>query len=280
MGGVAVMVGFLFGVMSYIAITANDPIYGKNNLVIMGILCSLLITTIIGMVDDILGWKVGLRQYQKPLLTLLAVIPIAVLISGHEVFIPFIGTVDFGIAYFLLIVPIVMLITTNGFNMLAGYNGLEAGMGIIILTTLGFMAFSKGNFWAGATALLMVFALIGFLVFNFYPAKVFPGDSMTYSVGALIGIVAIVAHLEHVLLILFIPYAIEFFLKLRGRFQKESFSKLRKNGTLYVNQIYGIEHVMVRLIGKFTPKVTERKVVAGLWLMQIIFAIITWMVFR
>lgn len=279
MGGVPVMFGFLLGLLSYVALTINQPNTEKNTIFILGILSAILLTTIIGILDDVLGWKIGLRQYEKPIFTILATIPIAILNTGTSVFVPILGNVDLGIFYSILVIPLIILITTNGFNMVAGYNGLEAGMGMFILMTLGFISFFKfGLFWPGAIAFIMVFALIAFLIFNFNPASVFPGDSLTYSVGALIGIVAIFAHVEYLLLILFLPYGIEFFLKLRGKLQKESFAKLRKDGSLYVNDIYGIEHIAVRLLGKFTKKVHERDVVFLIWTFQIILCIIAWVV--
>jgi UDP-N-acetylglucosamine--dolichyl-phosphate N-acetylglucosaminephosphotransferase len=280
MGGIAVILGFIFAILSYVALTINQPNTEKNTLMVLGILCSLLMTTVIGIIDDILGWKIGLRQYEKPILTLIATIPIAILLIGdNTLLLPFLGSVNIGIVYSVLLIPAIILITTNGFNMLAGYNGLEAGQGIIILGTLGAIAFKLGNFWPGTIAFIMVFGLAAFLIHNFYPAKVFPGDSLTYSVGALIGIVAIVGHLEMTLLILFIPYGIEFFLKMRGKFQKESFAKLHKDGSLYVTGIYGLEHVMVRIISKF-KKVREYEVIISVWIIQLILGVITWMVFR
>ena len=278
MGGVVVMIAFVLGLLCYVALTIHKPNTENHTVMILGILSAILITIIIGILDDVLGWKIGLRQYEKPIITLLAVIPIAIIVTDSSVYLPFIGDVQFGILYPLLIIPLIILFTTNSFNMLAGYNGLEAGQGILILGTLGFMTFSIGEFWPGAIAFIMVFALVAFLIHNFYPARVFPGDSLTYSVGALIGIIAIVGKIECVLLILMIPYFLEFILKLRGRFQKESFSKLNKDGSLYVDGIYGMEHVMVRIIGKF-KKVREYDVVLGLWALQLILCIIAWMVF-
>jgi len=53
----------------------------------------------------------------------------------------------FGIFYALLIVPIGITGATTTYNMLAGFNGLEAGQGIIILGFLSFIAFMTGNPW-------------------------------------------------------------------------------------------------------------------------------------
>ncbi len=121
---------------------------------------------------------------------------------------PFLGTIDIGLLYPLLIIPIGMIGASNAFNMLAGYNGLEAGMGVVILSTLGLIAYSNGNVVATVIAVTTVSALIALLYFNKYPAKVFPGDTLTYPVGAIVAIVAILGNMEKSAVILFSLYYI------------------------------------------------------------------------
>jgi len=267
MGGLAVMMGFLSGVLVYVAIrTFVFHGYGTS-LQIMAIVASMLIITIIGLMDDILGWKIGIRQRQKPFLTLAAAIPLVVLNAGHHTMhIPFFGDINFGLVYPLLIIPIALVGATNGFNMLAGYNGLEAGMGIIILSAMGFAAYRGGDAWSSMIIFSMVFALIAFFYYNQHPARVFPGDTLTYSVGALIAIMAIMANMERLALFLFIPYFAQFLLKLRGRMNKESFAQLKKDSSLAMpyNKVYGLEHLAILIISKLKKKVTESDVVYGI----------------
>jgi UDP-N-acetylglucosamine--dolichyl-phosphate N-acetylglucosaminephosphotransferase len=276
-GGIIVIFSFLLGVLFYIGIRTfyfNDSEY---ILAIMSILSTILIITIIGLIDDILGWKIGLKQWQKPLLTLFAAFPIMVVNAGHSTMsIPLIGFVDFAFIYPLFIVPLAIVGASNGFNMLAGYNGLETGQGILILSTLAYIAWKSQQGWISLIALCMVFSLVAFFLFNKYPSKVFPGDTLTYSVGALIALVAIFANAEKAALVLFIPYFIEFFLKLRGKFKKESFAKLDENQNLILpyEKIYGLEHLSILFLRKFTTKVTENKVVYSLFTFQLFFIII------
>ncbi|RME55034.1 glycosyl transferase family 4, partial [Candidatus Woesearchaeota archaeon] len=249
-GGIIVSMGFLIGVLSYVAL---DTFYMKHtfiesflerDLYIFATLTTILIVTIIGITDDILGWKIGLRQWQKPFLVAFASLPMIVTNAGHSIMtIPFIAKVNLGLLYPLLIIPIGISGAANGFNMLAGYNGLEARMGIITLSALGYLSWITDKGWVAVMAFSMVAALIAFYIFNRFPAKVFPGDTMTYSVGALIAIVAILGNLEKVALILFIPYFIQFFLKLRGTFRKESFAKVNNDGslTLPYKKYYALE---------------------------------------
>jgi len=273
LGGVCVITGFIFGLLTYIAI---QTFYFENiskSLAIMGVLSSILIITIIGLIDDILGWKIGLRQYQKPILTLVASLPIIVLGLGHTIIgIPFLGSMDLDLFYIFVLIPLAIVGTSNGFNMIAGYNGLEAGMGILILSTMGFIAWLRGISWIAMLAFIMVFALMAFWIYNKKPAKIFPGDTLTYSVGALIGIIAIFGDISKIGLVLFIPYLIELPLKLRGKLQKESFAKVLNDGSLDVpyEKFYGLEHIAIFLLKKIKNKVYENDVVYSLYFLEIV----------
>ena len=211
----------------------------------------------------------------KPFLVLLATIPMIVVNAGHSTTtLPFIGMMDIGILYALIFVPLGIVGASNGFNMIAGYNGLESGLGIIILTFLSYVAWLNDFGWVAVMGLCMVAALLAFYIFNKHPAKIFPGDTLTYSVGALIAIIAITANIEKVALIIFIPYIIELILKLRGKFQKESFATLNKDNSLSVKEIYGLEHIVVYIHNKLNKKVYERDVVLHLYLLQFLFIIL------
>ena len=274
MGGIVVILGFLCSILSYIAIRIF--IYHTNTQItfLLAILTAILVAGTIGIIDDILGWKIGLKQWQKPALTLLVAAPIMAVNAGTRIMsFPFIGHVDLGILYPLIVIPGFILVGTNGFNMLAGYNGLEAGQGILILSTLSYFSYVNGSPWLAVVGLCMVAALFGFLIYNYYPSRVFPGDTLTYTVGALAAVIVIFADLEKIFLILFVPYILEFFLKLRGKFQKESFAQIKEDGTLIprYQKIYGLENLMVLIMNKIKIKTTETKVVYALYGFQIIF---------
>ena len=280
MGGICVAAGFLVGVFFYIGITTfyfngGDVI----SLYLFACLCTILIITNVGMIDDILGWKIGLRQWQKPILTLPAALPIMVINAGQSVMsVPFLGPVDFGIFYPLIIIPIGITVAANGFNMLAGYNGLEAGMGILILTVMGFVAWQIGLGWVSILAFCMVFALIAFLKYNWYPAKIFPGDTLTYSVGALIACVAILGNMETIAVILFIPFILDFILPLRKRFKVEAFAKVNKDGSLDMpyKGIYDLTHFAIFVLRKMKNKVYERDVVMFILGIELVIVAVVW----
>jgi UDP-N-acetylglucosamine--dolichyl-phosphate N-acetylglucosaminephosphotransferase len=287
MGGIIVVFGFLFAVLFYIAIDTFYLQHSKiesfliRDLQLMAALLTIMIIAIIGMVDDILGWKIGLRQWQKPILVALASVPIMVVNAGHSIiFLPYFGEISIGIIYPLLIIPIAISGAANGFNMLAGYNGLETGMGAIILAALGYIAWITNSGSVAVMALCMVFALLAFYIYNKYPAKVFPGDTLTYTVGGLIAIIAILGNMEKIALILFIPYFIEFLLKLRGKFRKESFAKLNEDGSIELpyKKFYGLEHVAISIMKKIKRKVYEKDVVYCLFTIQLLIVFIAFII--
>jgi UDP-N-acetylglucosamine--dolichyl-phosphate N-acetylglucosaminephosphotransferase len=276
-GGIPLVAGFTGGVLVYIALST---FYIKQSSFLVFLLASLLTVlsiTIIGIVDDILRWKIGLKQWQKPLLTLPAALPVMAVNAGQSsMILPLFGNIDFGIFFPLLIIPIGIAGAANGFNMLAGYNGLEAGMGIIILSTLGLVAWQTGTPWVTMLAFSMVFALLAFLKYNWTPAKVFPGDTMTYSVGALIACIAIFGNMEKIAIILFVPYFLDFILPFRKGLNVEAFAKANPDDSLEMpyNGIYDMTHFALFVLKKFKKKVFEREVVLFLLVIEILLAVI------
>ncbi len=252
-GGITVVAGFMAGVLIYIGLTTFyfhfEP--GDTNLIlILAGISTLLGITIVGMLDDILGWKTGLKQWQKPLLTIPAALPMMAVNAGHSTMaVPFFGTVNFGILYPLVIIPLGIAGASNGFNMLAGFNGLEAGLGAVILGFLGYVAWQAGNSWVAMLSISMVFALLAFLFYNWYPAKIFPGDTLTYSVGALIASVAILGNMEKIAMILFSLYFVEFLIKAKTKFKGECFGKPEEDGSLSVpgEKVESVTHLMMKL---------------------------------
>lgn len=278
-GGIPVISGFLISILFFIAIQVFVLEKDLANLVtILAVVVSILIALILGFVDDILGWKIGLRIRYKIILSFLISLPIVVINSGvSQMSIPFFGLIDFGLVYPLVLIPIAIIGTSNAFNMIAGFNGLEAGMGIITLFFLGVISLILGNVHVAILAFVMIASLVAFFIFNSNPASIFPGDSLTYAVGALIGIVAIVGNIEKYAIFLFTLYFFEFILKARGGMKKESFAKVNGDGSLSMpyRRFYGVEHVAIKVLSKLTKRVTENKVVYSILLVQLAVGVLT-----
>lgn len=282
-GGVIVLVGFLVGVLAYIALQTFYYRNQANFIEIFASLVVLLLVAFIGFIDDILGWKIGLDKKVRLLLVLFSSIPLVVINAGSsEITLPFLGAIALGLLYPFILVPIGVLGATVTYNFLAGYNGLEASQGILILSGLAFVAWRTGNIWLAFLNLCMVAALLAFYVFNRYPARIFPGDVMTYIIGGLIAITAILGNMERIAIFFFIPYILEVGLKLRGGLKKESFAQPNKDGSLELRyeKLYGLEHVALALLKRIKGKVYERDVVYVINSFQIIIILLGIFIFR
>jgi UDP-N-acetylglucosamine--dolichyl-phosphate N-acetylglucosaminephosphotransferase len=281
MGGICVVFGFVLGMLIYIGLM-TFYLHSPKYIDLMAVLCTVLMTCIIGMMDDLLGWKKGLRQWQKPIFTIFAALPMMVVNAGHSTMnLPILGTIDWGILYPLLIVPLGIVGASNAYNLLGGYNGLEAGMGVIILLVLGYVGLQNGKSDASVLALVMAGALLAFLYFNWYPARVFPGDTLTYSVGALVACVAILGDMEKIAILLFIPYVIDFILPMRKGLKVEAFAKVNEDGSLEqpYDKIYDTTHLAIAVLRNIKRKVYERDVVEFIYLVEIVMVGLVWIVY-
>ncbi len=284
-GGLIVILSFVLGVLYYLFI--RTFIFKAENGIITKIfvlLAVILIFAILGFIDDFLGWeRGGLSIKFRLFLAFFASIPLVVINAGDsEMFIPFFGAINFGLLYPLLIIPIGIAGAATTYNFLAGFSGLETGQGIIILTFLSFISFITGSSWLALIGLIMVASLIAFYLYNKYPAKVFPGDILTYSVGGLIAIMAILGNFEKIAVFVFIPYIIEVFLKLRGRLKKQSFAVPDKDGSLKMpyDKIYGLTHLSLFILKKFKKKVYEKDVTYLIFVFQIVICLVALIIFK
>lgn len=282
-GGTTVIAGFILGVSLYIALKTFYFHNSVNVLEIFALISSTLIVSFIGIIDDILGWKIGLGRRVRILLTIIAAIPLMIINAGESsIYLPFLEKINIGIFYPLIIIPIGVIGASTTFNFLAGYNGLEARQGILLLSALALATWFTGNSWLTIVSLCMIASLLAFLLFNNFPAQVFPGDVMTYAIGALIASIAILGNLEKFTVFIFIPYIIEVLLKIRGNLKKESFALPKEDGSLQIpySQIYGLEHFAIFIIQKYKHKVYEIDIVKFINILQILFIAIAFIIFR
>jgi UDP-N-acetylglucosamine--dolichyl-phosphate N-acetylglucosaminephosphotransferase len=281
-GGVAIIFSVVFGLFFFIFLKTFLLQTSTHFIDLLAITTTILLAGFIGFIDGILGWKKGLRQWQKVLVTIPIVLPLAVLNAGHSTMnVPFLGAINFGLLYPLIIVPAAIIGASNGFNLLAGYNGLEAGMGAIILSTLGLAAVKTGSLWLALVAFIAVAALLAFLLFNWYPAKVFPGDSMTYSIGALIAVIAILGSMEKLALLLFVPYFLDALLYFKARVMDkagdvQAFAKANKDNSLDrpYSKIYDSTHLAIAVLKKLKGKVFESDVVISILAIEAVLGVL------
>lgn len=283
-GGIIVVLAFVAGILAFIAYRVFYLKTTDYLIELLSLLAAILILAGIGFIDDLLGWQHGgLSAKSRIILVLCAAIPLMAINAGKStISLPFTGAFDVGILYPLILIPLGIVGAATTFNFLAGFNGLEAGQGILLLGSLAIVAWFTGNSWLAIVAFCMIAALCAFLLFNLYPAKVFPGDVLTYPVGGLIAILSILGNFEKIALFFFIPAILEVFLKVRGRLVKASFGKPRKDGSLDIpyKKLYGLEHVAILVLKKLKLPATEKNVVYTIWLFQAIFIFIGFIIFR
>ncbi len=280
-GGVSVFLGFILGTMSYMAIKTFYFKSSDNLIEIFASLSVILIIAFVGFMDDLLGWrKGGLSRKSRLILLFFASIPLIIVNVGES---NMMG-IEFGLFYPLFFIPVGIIGASATFNFIAGYNGLEASQGIIILSALSITTFILGHKWLSIISLCMVASLIGFYIFNKYPAKVFPGDVITYSVGALIAVIAVLGNIEKIAIFFFIPYILETGLKIRGKLKKESFARVNEYGSLEMpyEKIYGLEHLAIKILKKIkrTKKVYEKDVIYLINAFQIMIIILGFVIFK
>ena len=291
MGGLPVVIAFISGALAFIGF--NTLTSSNIDLpYIFAALLTIIIIMLIGMIDDMtvlikrdpvssaslkIHKREGLKQYHKFLLPLPAAVPLIVMNIGISTMsFPLIGNIDIGLLYPFLMVPLAVFGASNATNMLAGLNGLEASMGVVLISSLGIFSMIHGNYSASLIAFVFVCALLAFLVYNRYPSKIFPGDSLTYTIGAVAAIVAVVGNIEKFAVFCFIPWFIEFVLKSRSSFKAESFGVLQTSGTLKskYKKIYSLPHLVMGL-GDFN----EIKIVSILVLFEILVCIVAFLLF-
>ncbi len=282
-GGITIVLGFILAILFYIALRTFYFNSNEKIIEIFALLTSILVLAGLGFVDDLLGWRHGgLRKRHRLFLCFFAAIPLMVINAGHStIVLPFFGLVNLKLVYPLILIPIGIVGATTTFNFLAGYNGLEAGQGILLIGALSLVAYLTGTSWLALIGLCMVFSLLAFWIFNKYPAKVFPGDVLTYPVGGLIAIMAILGNFERIAVFFFIPYIFETFLKLRGKLIKQSFGKPKKDNSLELayKKVYSLNHLAILFWKKVKGKAYEKDVVIFVYILQIIIILLGFVLF-
>jgi len=268
MGGLVIVVGFAAGIFAVIATSTFFDIFPSVNLIsISTALLAILIVTLIGIFDDL----VSMPQKVKAFMPVFAAIPLIVIKEGSSfIKIPFMGNVNFGLLYTLVIIPSEITIAANAVNMLAGFNGLEVGMGIVAMGCLAIIAYLIGKITVLVILLAALGALLATLYYNWYPAKVLVGDVGTLSIGAIIGAVVIMGNFEIAGAILLIPYLIDFVIKAKNHFPY-SFG-VYKEGKLYCpdNGPMGLGQFIMKVSGG----ISERNLVLVLMGIEVVFGII------
>jgi len=268
MGGLVIIAGFGAGIFTVIAVKTFFNIFPSIDLIsVLVALSSILIVVLIGIFDDL----VSIPQKVKAFMPVFAALPLIVIEEGSTfIRLPFWGNVNYGLLYTLVIIPIEVTIAANAVNMLAGFNGLEVGMGIIAMGSLAIIAYLLGKMTVLVILLAALGALLAALYYNWYPAKVLVGDVGTLSIGAIIAVAVIIGNFEIAGAILLIPYIIDFLIKAKNHFPY-SFGMYRE-GKLYCPESgpVGLGQLIMKLLGG----ISERNLVLVLMGIEVVCGVV------
>ncbi len=185
------------------------------------ILFTFICYTLIGFIDDYLIIKKhdnkGLSSTSKLFFqTVIAIIFFYLFMKGGNEPLLWIHTLHFklNIGFFYgLFILFVLVATSNAVNLTDGLDGLATGLSIICFITFGIISACSG--WLdgyediAVLAFVIAGALLGFLVFNYHPAKIFMGDTGSLALGATLGAYAIMTRHEVLLILIGIVFVIE-----------------------------------------------------------------------
>ena len=197
MGGLAVFGAFLLGYM----------LFARSTYQIISILIGGFIIVFIGMIDDI-----------KPVGALpkfiIHIIAACVAVFYGRIIIDYVGVfglnINFPVPLNYIITIFFIVAITNAINLIDGLDGLSSGISSIYFLTIVIIAFilDRKEGLDTILSLIMLGATLGFLVHNFYPAKIFIGDSGSYFLGYIISIIALLGYKGTTLTTLIIPIVI------------------------------------------------------------------------
>lgn len=205
--GTPTMGGVLFILASTISVLLLSLTnFTFTNEIILLVLGSLAFG-LVGFLDDYIKFfkhrNLGLRAYQKLFLQMIfsaLVAYFAYRLAGTKVYIPFYKEIELG-KWIILLNFFILVASTNAVNLTDGLDGLATSLMSIILITLAVFAIKLSNITTYIYTMIIFASLLGFLLFNKYPAQIFMGDTGSLFLGGVLAIVSIVLELQFFMII-------------------------------------------------------------------------------
>lgn len=185
------------------------------------VLWSLVATVgfgLIGLIDDLIKYlkkrSLGLLTMQKLFLQIIFALIVAYCVQqntdlGTEIWLPFFkNSINLG-RMFIPFLVLVLVSSVNAVNLTDGLDGLAAGLIIIAMLSFALIAYVQNILPMSLFSLIVAFTSFGFLIYNFYPARIFLGDVGSLALGGALASVAIFTRTELFLLIIGGVFAIE-----------------------------------------------------------------------
>lgn len=218
MGGIIMIISLIIvvtGTYIFLSATGNAEV-GKK-------LLPLLIITIgfgmVGFIDDfkklVLKNTDGLKPSYKMLgLLIIAVIYVLFLVYGFKIgtqtYIPILKMyINIPILLYIPLAIVVILGTTNAINLTDGIDGLSSSVSAIIITCLTVVGISNQIYEISIFGSIVIGTVLGFLMFNIHPAKVFMGDTGSLMLGGVISGIALYLKMPLLLIVIAIIPVLE-----------------------------------------------------------------------
>lgn len=196
MGGFMFIIGSTLGILVgfFLLVLLKDDPFGTlavGHVKLFGGLGMALIFGFIGFLDDYIKdvkkQNLGLNAKQKLIMQFFTAVAYlaSVYLAGDTsttVIFPFIGQLDLGFFYYILMILFILFIS-NAVNLTDGIDGLAASVTFIVCIGVLIMSGILGILGMGIYAAALAGGLLGFLLYNFHPAKVFMGDTGSMFLG-------------------------------------------------------------------------------------------------
>ena len=170
-GGIALYAGIMIGLATFAE--------GRPHIAAIMVGCTLIY--LLGAVDDIKG--------MKPIVKFAGQVVCASVVFAMGLRIEFVtnwfgeGHMDLGIAVCYIVTVIWFVGITNAVNLVDGLDGLAAGISAISALSIAYVSYIHGWYFPTTCMMILAGACLGFLPFNFHPAKTFMGDGGSQLLG-------------------------------------------------------------------------------------------------
>ena len=193
LGGIAIYLGFTAAVLF-----GSEPAADRTGIIMGGSLIML-----IGVIDDIYELRPSVKLFGQ---LLAAIVLVFSGVSIEFISNPFSDSMIY-LGIFAIPVTILWIVgVTNTVNLIDGLDGLAAGVSIIAAVTLFVVSLQEGQFITAILTAALAGSALGFLRFNFYPARIFMGDGGAMMIGYILASVSIIGALKSAAaMTLFVP---------------------------------------------------------------------------
>jgi UDP-N-acetylmuramyl pentapeptide phosphotransferase/UDP-N-acetylglucosamine-1-phosphate transferase len=197
-GGIIIFASILFSYALWfprVAVLGEDPSEYRTLYYAMGdayldfkfVIAAMVLLFFIGVKDDIIGFSPVKKLVGHMVVGYILVMMAGIRISNmHGIF----GIYELPQYVSIALSFFVYVVLVNAFNLIDGVDGLAGGIGLIASLTYGMWLYLAGDIALSLLAFVLAGALVGFLFFNWHPARIFMGDSGSLIIGAILSVLA------------------------------------------------------------------------------------------